>query len=167
MSVGMPAIQRVGLQQVNSSTRRFVGVIRSVRNDSILLNTIHRLAFDFQERTWWVEEQKVQRLLSDTPVRPKKKKNAEQETDSNFALAQKYNREPVPLPGGVAVPGILKENEGLLKEGIAYIHFFPNGYNEHSIIYLAKEGAAEVAYSLIVPPTSGKIEIVREQIKEF
>jgi len=49
MSVGLPAIDRVTYQQVNSTTRKMVGLVRSVRNDAVLLNLVYRIAFKIDE----------------------------------------------------------------------------------------------------------------------
>src|SRR5580700_4277313 len=46
MAMGLPAIERVTYQRVNSTTRKFIGLVRTIRNDSILLNLVQRLAID-------------------------------------------------------------------------------------------------------------------------
>jgi Tfp pilus assembly protein FimT len=167
MAIGLPAIQRVTYQRINSTTRKFVGLIRTVRNDAVLLNNIYRIVIDFDKKTYWVETQREQALLSDpVAVDPKKKKGA-QATSSNFMMAPKYSKKPVPMPDGVAFDGVLKEKEGLLKEGMAYIHFFPSGFNEQAILYLKREGTNVVSYSLVIRPTSGKVDIYPAAVTSF
>ena len=59
---------------------------------------------------------------------------------------------------------MFKEKEGLIKEGVAYINFFPSGYVEQSILYLNKEGATTDGYSIIIRPTAGRVEVVNKHI---
>ncbi len=169
MSVGLPAISRVTLYRLNSTTRQFVGLIRTIRNDAILLNQTHRLAIDLGKHTYWVESQTRDGLLSEVEENPKDRKtNKKGEVPpSQFGIAPKYSKEPRPMPGGVEFTSVFKEREGLRSEGLIYVHFFPNGINDQAILHLAKEGAPETTYSLVIRPTSGRVDIVRDIVKDF
>ncbi len=168
MAIGLPAIQRVTYQRINSTTRKFVGLIRTVRNDAVLLNNIYRLTIDLDKKTYWIETQREQALLSDpVAVDPKKKRGAVAGSSSNFNMAPKYNKKPLPMPDGVAFDGVLKEKEGLIKEGMVYVHFFPSGFNEQAILYLKREGTDVVSYSLVIRPTSGKVDIYPQVVNNF
>ncbi|MBI4402711.1 MAG: prepilin-type N-terminal cleavage/methylation domain-containing protein [Deltaproteobacteria bacterium] len=168
MSVGLPALERVTYQRLNSTTRRFVGTIREIRNDAILLNTVHRLAINFDEKSWWVESQKEFKLLQDSEQEVTKAgRKSKEPPPSNFVIEKKYSSKPIALPDGVVFDGVLKERGGLTKEGTAYIHFFPNGFNDFSILYLNKEGSKGAGYSLVLRPTAGKAEIHAEKITSF
>ncbi len=168
MAIGLPAIQRVTLTRVNSLTRKFVGLTRTIRNDAILLNTVHRLAIDFDNSQYWVEMQRSFELLNTEEPNPKKKKGKKEEPPpSNFILSDKFGKKPTPLPDGVVIDGVLKEREGLRKEGMVYIHFFPNGFNDQAIIYLNRAGSKSEGYSLVLRPTSGRIEIMSGRVDAF
>ena len=168
MAIGLPAISRVTYQRVNSQTRKFIGVIRTIRNASILLNTVQRLAFDLDHGTWWVEQQKQFQLLTDPEFKPKKKSGKKQEeTPSNFQMAEKFSKKPIELPQGVAIEGVLKEREGFIKEGIAYVHFFPNGFTEQALIYINKEGSKNPGYTLWIRPSGGRVDVYPEYLKGF
>lgn len=167
LSIGLPTIQRVTYQRINSTTRKFVGLIRTVRNDAILLNSMHRLAFDLEKKTYWVETQNEAKLLKTETEETKKKKKPKEAPPSNFSLAAKFSSEPIPMPGGVAIDGILKEREGLVKNGRVYVHFFPSGFNEQAIVYLKRDGSDRISYSLVIRPTSGKVEVFGETVSEF
>ncbi len=174
MSIGLPAIQRVTYQKVNSTTRKLVGVMRSIRNDAILLNTVHRIAFDMDRRLWWVEKQKSFQLLSDQDsAQPVKKQKGSKEVveigpTGNFQYAEKYNTKPQKWPDGVSIGGVLTETEGFRGEGLAYIHFFPNGFNDKAIVYITREGAKrEEGYCLYLRPTGGHIEAMNRYLKDF
>ncbi len=169
MSLGLPAIQAVTGQRINSTTRKLTGLVRSVRNDSILLNLIHRIVINFDEQTWWIESQKKFSLLEDPedPVQKKKKKKDEVVEDSNFTFAQKYTKEPIKVPSGVAFSGVLMEKDGFINRGIAYIYFYPNGFSDQTILYLNKEGNENVFYSMILRPNSGKVDLISGKADGF
>lgn len=166
-SIGIPAVGRLTYQRVAGTTRRFVGVLRSVRNDAILLNRIYRLAINFEDQTWWVEKQSQLELLgSDSQAGsiPDPKKPA---PPSGFVTADKYGSKPKELPGGVVFDGVLTERDGLLKQGIAYVHFFPSGYAEQSLVYLNKQGVESGGYSLYVRPANGSIQVYNRRVINF
>jgi prepilin-type N-terminal cleavage/methylation domain-containing protein len=166
LSLGMPAISRVTYQRLNSTTRKFVGTVRSIRNDSILLNQIHRLVFDLEKQTWWVENQKQFKLLGTED--PDKKSKDKEAPPSNFTFTEKYSSKPVPLPPGIISSGVYKEKEGLVKNGLVYIHFFPSGFNEAALVYLQRDGDEdETAYTLQIPAASGKIGIFPRRLTQF
>jgi hypothetical protein len=168
--LGLPAIQRITYQRVNSTTRRFIGLIRTIRNDAVLLQSIYRLAIDLEHKTYWVESQKSFKPINEiTQPPPKSKKGTNNKNDlpSDFAFADKYSKKPIDMPPGVVFSGILKEKDGYRKDGIVYIHFFPNGFTEQSILYLTRDGDQAVAYSLVIRPTSGKVELRREKVTNF
>lgn len=167
MAIGLPAIERVTFQRVSSTTRKFVGIVRTIRNDAGLLNSIYRLAIDLDRQQWWVESQQAFALLGEEELPKKGKKSAGDAPSANFVLAQKYSKKQIPMPGGVVFEGVLKEREGLIKQGVAYIHFFPNGFNDHSILYINKESSSSTPYSLILRPIAGKVEVVRERVTRF
>jgi len=166
-SIGIPAVGRLTYQRVAGTTRRFVGVLRSVRNDAILLNRIYRLAIDFEKQTWWIEKQSKLELLGSEsqgqkPVDPKNPQPA-----SGFNIADKYGTKPRELPGGVVFDGVLTEKDGLLRSGMVYVHFFPSGYAEQSVVYLNKQGVETGGYSLYIRPANGKIEVFNRRVQSF
>ncbi len=170
MSLGLPSLQRVTYQQINSTTRKFVGVVRTVRNDSILLNSIHRLAFNLDENKWWVETQDSQKLLESSDLVAAYDKEGKVITKRNgFSINPKYSKdgEANNLPNGVVISKILKESEGLVEKGLVYIHIFPNGSAEHSILYLKRSGSDEISYSVLIRPTGGRVDVINGEEKAF
>ena len=117
MALGLPAIQRVTYQRVNSTTRKFVGLIRTIRNDAVLLNNIYRLVIDLDRKLYWVESQREQKqLVEDDPQVKKSKKKKGDEPPPNFLFATKYSKKPIPMPDGVALTVYLKNARALLNK---------------------------------------------------
>jgi len=166
-SIGIPAVGKLAFQRVSGATRRFVGTLRSVRNDSILLNRIYRLAINFEDQTWWVENQNQLSVLGNETQAGAEKDPKNPQPESGFSLDKKYGSKPKQLPGGVVFKGVLTERDGKLEKGLAYIHFFPSGYAEQSIVYLNKKGMESGGYSLYVQPASGKIEVFNRRVNSF
>ncbi|MFM8312849.1 MAG: Tfp pilus assembly protein FimT/FimU [Deltaproteobacteria bacterium] len=170
LSFGMPVVSRITGQNINTSARKLTSLVRGVRTDAILLNSIYRLSLDLDKNTYLVESQKLGELLNESSTLSKKRdpKNPEAtETSDGFAPVEKYFKEPKPLPAGVVFNGILKEKEGKVTEGIAYIYFFPNGLNEKAMVYLNSQSAKEGGYSLLVHPTAGKVEFFKKRVDQF
>lgn len=171
MGVGLPAISRVTYQRLNSTTRQFSGMVKTLRNDAILLNAVHRLAVDFDEGQYWVEQQQKTGALLEDPLTPpperKKLKKGEPPPPTGFAMAEKYGGKKLPFPGGVKVLQVIKEQEGLRKEGLVYVHFFPNGFNEPALITLTRSNDEEAGYTLVIRPASGNVQILSGVLKSF
>lgn len=166
-SIGIPAVGRLTYQRVAGTTRRFVGTLRSVRNDAILLNKVCRLVVNFEDQTWWVENQNQLSILGSDTQTGSAPATDGQDQVTGFSLDTKYGAKPRELPGGVVFDGILTERDGFFRSGVAYIHFFPSGYAEQSLLYLNKQGVEGGGYSLYVQPASGKIEVFNRRVISF
>ncbi len=168
LSLGLPAMQRVTSQTLNSTARKFIGTIRTIRNDAILLSNTHRLAIDIDKNTWWVELQKRRGLLDNPDVAPEDREQLEGSSSfATFEVAEKYAKGPTPLPDGVLFQGVFKEKEGLFDQGIAYINFFPNGYVESSILFLNRTQLDPAAFALELQAPMGRIKVDRIPISEY
>ncbi len=170
LSFGMPVVSRITGQNIATSARKMTALVRGLRTDAILLNSIYRLSLDLEKNTYFVETQKGEELLYETSLLSKKvdpKKKGEPEPPSSFSAADKYFAEPKPLPAGVVFSGVLKEKEGLVKEGTAYVYFFPNGLNEKAIIIFNTGKEKEGGYSLYIHPTAGKVDFFKQKLDQF
>lgn len=165
MAVGLPAISRVTIFRLNSTARQFSGLIKTIRNDAILLNQAHRLVLNLDKKTYWVEAQTRGGLLNE--LEPQGKKKGKDAPPSSFSIADKYSKEARPMPAGVEMSGVYKEKEGQRTDGVVYLHFFPNGINDAAIMYLQKEASPETTLSLLVRPTSGRVDMFREKLKDL
>jgi len=167
----MPVVSRITGQNISTSARKFTALIRGVRSDAILLNSIYRLSIDLEKNTYLIEQKSGSGLIAESALlsqKPDPKKKMAQENPSTaFSPAEKYNKGAKALPGGAVFNGVLKEKEGLVKEGVAYIYFFPHGINERAIIYLNASSAKEGGYSLVIHPTAGKVDFFKQKVEQF
>ncbi len=171
LTVGVPAVSKLTYQKLNTTSRQFVGIVKTIRNDAILLNGIYRLGIDFEKQTWWVESQNKFSLIAnvaDEKPDPKKKKNKKEEKPaSNFTYVDKFSKQPNEMPSGVVFDSIYTERSGVVKEGIGYVYFFPNGYNEAAILYMNRQAAKNDPYSLVLQPTTGRVEVFKKKVTGF
>lgn len=71
------------------------------------------------------------------------------------------------MPSGVVIDSIFTERSGPLKEGVGFVYFFPNGYNEAAILYLKREASKDEPYSLVLQPTTGRVEVFKKKVTGF
>lgn len=168
LGVGVPAVSKLTYQKLNSTSRQFVGILKTIRNDAILLNGIYRLGIDFDKQTWWVESQnKFSLLKEEADPKLDKKKKKDEKAPSNFQMVAKFSSEPKEVPSGLRFDGLFTERSGFAKEGIGYVYFFPNGYNEAAILYLNRDGSTDEPYSLVMNSTTGRVVVFKKKINDF
>ncbi len=171
LSYGLPVVSRITGQNINTSARNFISLVRGMRSDAILLNTLYRLSIDLENNTYIVETQNTQELLQESDLLSKKadpkKRAPKQEERPAFSPSDKYFKKPQALPSGVVFNGVLKEKEGFINEGTVYIYFFPNGLNERAIIYLNSSSATTGGFSIIIHPTAGKVDFIKQKVDRF
>ncbi|MFQ5459118.1 MAG: hypothetical protein ACE5FC_11805, partial [Myxococcota bacterium] len=66
--------------------------------------------------------------------------------------------DPVTLPDGVFITSVSTQYLEEATEGEAYTHFFPDGYAEPTVLYMADTRGGE--YTLYVPPISGRVKVL-------
>lgn len=133
-----------------------------------MLNKIYRLSVDLDHQTYWVDSQKNFELLDEQDSMPGKTKAASTEKESdNFEKVEKYSPRPLPLPRGVAFSGIyLERQDGVVKQGVTHIHFFPNGSNDGFILYLSRSAQEDPYYSLVVTRNLS-VSVVPGRVKDL
>ena len=135
-----------------------------------------RAVFDLDQHSFWVES-------SSQAIFINKKKREEGEdpnaiTDKEQELIDKAKRDDRPNPikkasfskedvikeikleKGVKFKGIFTLNqEDVFSKGKAYIHFFPHGFVEPSMIYITNKDEEDIGgiYTLVVSPLTGKV----------
>lgn len=82
----------------------------------------------------------------------------------HYVVDRKILAEPVTLPEGVFITSVSTQYIEEATEGEAFTHFFPDGYAEPTVLYLADTGGGE--YTLYVSPISGRVKVLPGH-KEF
>ncbi len=66
------------------------------------------------------------------------------------------------LPSGVTLSVWTRHQRGVVKDGTAYLYFFPQGYTERAMVFV-KQGTN--AWTLTVSPLTGKTAIASEELE--
>lgn len=82
----------------------------------------------------------------------------------HYVMDRKILAEPVTLPDGVFFTSVSTQYLEEATEGEAFTHFFPDGYAEPTVLYLADTNGGE--YTLYVSPISGRVKVLPGH-KEF
>ncbi|MGZ3691806.1 MAG: prepilin-type N-terminal cleavage/methylation domain-containing protein [Pseudobdellovibrio sp.] len=165
-----------------SDTRRvfrdFMIAGKDLKSRAKLTGSTYRLAFDLTEKTqsWWVEKSTKLVLLD------KAKIEAAQQAQKDAANGKKDESPPPPdfqvdttifkskqiLPDGYKFKQVESGTVDLVyTEGLAYIHFFPQGLIESSALQI--EDPKKNIWTLVYNPLTGAMDIIPEakQLKDL
>ena len=166
--VAIPSVSNVFKVSLNSATRDMATKIRETYNAASMTKRVHRMVFDFKTQQYWVEIGPPSLLLETEDSRKKHERalrfgnkdaeEIEKQKNSAFTLARPVNRKPSDLPRGVEFEDVITEQSDTpIKEGQAYVHFFPHGMTEKSIIHL-KDNSNHKA-TLVIPTLVGRTKV--------
>lgn len=151
--------------------REFAVAGKDLKSRAKLSGTTYRLAFQLDPvnaQSWWVEKSSQATLID------KKKLEAEREAQKE-AQAGKSAEGPAPafqpdlsifkkkqtLPSGFTFVHIESGTQDLiLTEGVAYIHFFPQGLIESSAIQI--QDHKKNIWTLVYNPITGYMDVIPE-----
>ena len=125
---------------LETSARRIISLIYSIRSDAIRENRDYVLKFDLASGSYWVESLDLSDL------------------DKSFA---KENAKSLPYDVGIKDITIVGENNGLADE--PGVHFNRKGYIEPSLIRLGSNKGKEL--TIILRPFLSKIEVVEGRVE--
>jgi general secretion pathway protein H len=162
--------------QLRTQTNKLAAAVRHTYSRSIALGLYMRIVFDLDGDAYWVE-------ASDQPIFLRKEKRdvgedsqlTEEELEAEKEAAEKlkegkpgrkiskraqYQQEDVipkvTMDKGIGIHGIITSGQvDVFTSGKAYIHFFPNGFVEPSMIYTTD--GDEAFLTLIINPLTGKV----------
>ncbi len=133
-------VPRIGVMEtvhLKSASRKLAGTIRMTYNTAVLTKMPHRMVFDLEEHSYWVEE----------------KAGDEYVASASEILGKKF------LPPTVYLDEVSVMDRSCSTACKAYLYFTPGGYVEEAEIYLGDE-SGEMAFTLLTRPMVGKAAIV-------
>lgn len=171
----MGAIMAIALPRLldkRSDTRKvfreFVVAGKDLKSKAKLSSSTYRLAFDLteKEQSWWVEKSTKTVLLSKEKLEKEREalKNKEQNAEKpppDFQPDTSIFKKKQVLPSGYKFKQIESGSLDLVvNDGMAYIHFFPQGLIETSAIQI--EDPKKNIWTLVYNPLTGKADIIPE-----
>jgi general secretion pathway protein H len=167
-AIAIPKLGRNLGTQLRSTTRKIVALNKQLHHSSRLRNRTYRLVIDFGDKekgagqSLYVESSGTRQLIKNEEEKPVGL--GEEKPKSPFALDNELLKKPLQLPSGVAFEDVEVANErNPVKEGKAYIHFFPQGLVTQAVIHIGN--GKDIKWSLIVNPLTGETNIRSEYIR--
>lgn len=161
MGIGISGLNRLSSVQLRTQTNRLAAAIRHAYNRAVAEGLYVRMSLYIDADRYSVE-------ASSTPVFIDKdrQETAEDEAKDQRRLDDEDAPPPPPkyapvipditMQQGIGIDGVLTSGQAdVFESGVAYIHFFPNGFVEPALIYTTDGGGDY--YTLIINPLTGKV----------
>ena len=161
IGIGVSGLNRLSSVQLRTQTNRLAAAVQHAYNRSVAEGLYVRLVLDLERDKYWVEGSAIPVFV--------KRDGAEVEDDK--PQAETNDGEPIPKKGpqfsplmvevtmkrGIQIGGVIVGGQSdSIETGRAYIHFFPSGYVEPSIIYTTD--GKESHYTLAINPMTGRVK---------
>jgi general secretion pathway protein H len=163
-AIGVPRLFRTS-DNIRKITRQMTALTKEIRNRAKLKNSTMRLVLDMsaEPHQYWVEMSPGSRPIPANLYEEKSDDDDEQApTNSQFARDEFLTKKPKDLPKGIYFGAVETINtKEPITQGIAYIHYFPEGFVEASIIQLTNRQG--LTWTLVISPLTGQAEIIEEE----
>jgi prepilin-type N-terminal cleavage/methylation domain-containing protein len=140
-SISLPKIRHAILaDKLNSTSRKMIGLISSLRNDAIREQKAFYLHLDLEANRFW--------------------------TDSEAMLEEERlsaNENAASLPEGISVFDVWFRGKGKKQHGVVVIRFSKKGYVQESAIHLSSDDGRQ--FTLFLSPFLGKIKTFEDYIE--
>lgn len=160
------SLSRMNFKKVDNRTvfREIVIAVKEIRNRAKLYNNTYRLVFKIDEKqsSFWVEKS-IATTLIDKEFLAKQRERGDKEDDkappSPFQVDTTYLKKEKLLPPGYIVKQLESgPQDVVITEGLAYIHFFPQGMIEP--VGLQIQDPKKNIWTLVFNPLTGQADII-------
>lgn len=164
IAIGAPRLARSFGSPLKTTTRKLVLLTKQLHSSAKLRQKTYRLVLEFEDQDnripyrFYVESA-TKGGLADLGEYDKYKSGFKKENEeSPFRIDKEFVKKPEALPRGIKFTGVEIESlETPITEKKAYIHFYPQGLIQRSIIRLSSGLDKEI--SLIINPLTGRTDI--------
>jgi hypothetical protein len=166
--IGM-TIPRLGKSlgsQMKTITRKIVVLDKELHHFARLRNKTYRLVLDFGNKDnkkapkIYVESASTRQLLAPPEATPTPRPfGSDKAPPPVFTSDKEFLKKPIELPGGVIFEDV--ESSAYPKpvtEGQAFVHFFPEGLVQETIIHLTD--GKDMHWSLVINPLTADTEVL-------
>lgn len=159
-------------RQIKSLIRELAGKSKEIHSYAKLEGVTYRLVLDLKSgkdsetpHQYWVEKTDKKILFEDSE--DKKKQKVDEEGNPidpyGFQPDRKLIKSPKSLPSGLYFDDVeMATKKDPIKEGVAYIHFLPEGLVEETAIHIKYNDKLE--WTLAIHPLTGKGDVVPEKV---
>lgn len=169
---GAPKLAGTGTQLRN--TMRSLSVITKRLHHMARINRkTYRLVIQLSggeagtQDIFWIESsEKPVALLSDEQAEEedmKVSKSADEKPASQFTADTALLKKPAGLPGNIFFEDVeLASRNAVITQGLAYIHFMPQGFAEEAAIHITDR--KNIHWTIIIHPLTGQGQVVGEYV---
>ena len=163
-------------RELRSEIRKFKVLARSLRAKARVSNTTYRIVIEMPEERaedpthkFWVEASSERvTIMTEDQKKDLESELAEDKDIDNlfgFALDESFFKEPKELPDGLKFSRVeYTDRDDPIREGKAFIHFFPSGLVEESAIHISGlEG--EMNFTISFHPLTGNADIIFKDVE--
>jgi len=159
-SIGIPRLYRTS-DNIRKAARNMTALTKEIRNRAKLKNSTYRLVLDMtaEPHRYWVEY-----IVGSRPIPSNlyEEKSSEPISDTEFKKDSTVIKKEKELPSGLFFGAVETINtKEPIKQGIAYIHYFPEGFVEASVIQLTNRSG--LTWTLVISPLTGQADIIEEE----
>lgn len=165
-AVMLVAAPRLSKKNTNVKTvaREFIVLSKEVRNKARLSNSTYRIVINMEpdNESYWVEKASGPRPVDpDAAEKEKESKDREDQAASVFQIDKSVTRKQKKLPSGLRFGSVESINmKAPVTSGVAYIHFFPEGFVEASALQITDGN--NLTWTLVFNPLTGQADIVEK-----
>lgn len=150
---------------IKNVAREFITMGKDIRNKARLNNSTYRLVInmDPQDEKYWVERANGPQPVDPEAYEKAKEKSEDKEEAAPPPLFQIDNSviKEKKLPSGLRFGSVETINmKSPITSGIAYVHFFPEGFVEAAAIQITDGN--KLTWTLVFNPLTGQADIVEK-----
>jgi general secretion pathway protein H len=168
VAVGAPKLFRKD-GNLKTAARGVIVVVKEIRNRARLFNSTYRLAvrLDKGEQSYWIEKGNGPVLVDPAKLKEqfenRDRKAEEGAPPPLFQMDKTMLKEPKKLPPNLKFSQVETSNmPEPMTEGVAYIHFFPQGMLEPSTIQISDN--RNNTWTLVFNPLTGQTDIIEKAV---
>jgi general secretion pathway protein H len=150
--------------------REFIVAGKDLKSRAKLFNTTYRMAFNLteKEQSWWVEKSSRAVVLDKAKAEAANEESLKEKAETEeskpapeFQMDESIFKKKQTLPSGYRFKQVESGTLDLIvTEGMAYIHFFPQGLIETSALQI--EDPKKNVFTLVYNPLTGQSDIIPE-----
>lgn len=134
----IPRLPDISASKLKSASRKMAGTISYLYDRSAARQVVLRMTLDLDKNEYYVSLLNTENQFEET----------------TFTLARRTR-----LKNTLKVRDARTATQGIVSKGKAFIHFFPGGFTEMTVIHLIDQ--AENEMTLVTSPLTGKVKIYK------
>ncbi|WP_413287880.1 Tfp pilus assembly protein FimT/FimU [Bdellovibrio sp. HCB337] len=168
IAVGAPRLIKKEAN-IKKTARSLTVLVKEVRNQAKLFNVTYRIVIRIEsgQESYWVEKASGPALIDKEKLKEEMEGNGKKDDDKDappplFQIDKRLSKKEKVLPSNLHFAQVETINMSQpVTNGIAYIHFFPEGLMEASAIQLTDK---KITWTLVFNPLTGQADIVEKAV---